>query len=219
MDFNQALELLENMLKERTDNGSYSWGKKQGNLSDRKTDFIYKIRSYSALLEKCQSENLDRPLTEYAKNRWLNFKSAQAIEAMFSQHHSVRKEADQYHQSIDFYINNINFDHKTSQFPRGFDHNLEYALKNKKEIIERLYKNQSTERRMHFENRLFVILYDTKNKQHWKLKSDLRGIYTKITNYLDNFDQNALIALDQGLLKDGKPSNKIIYSDVIWYVK
>lgn len=57
-----------------------------------------------------------------------------------------------------------------------------------------------------------------KNSQHWKLKSNLKEIYAKITDYLDNFDKNNLIALDQGLLRDGKSNNKIIYSDVIWYI-
>ncbi|WP_118786194.1 hypothetical protein [Neisseria lactamica] len=218
MTFDQALEQLEKMLKERTDDNSYSWGRKQGNLLDKKTDFIYEMRSYSALLEKCKSENLDQPLTEYAKNRWLNFKSANAIEAMFSQHKSVKKEDNKYHQYIDFYINGINFDHKTSQFPKGFGHNLKYAKEHKKEIIEWLYRNQSKERRMHFENRLFVILYDTENSRHWKLKSNLKEIYIKITNYLDDFNKNNLITLDQGLLRDGVPNNKIIYSDVIWYI-
>ncbi|MCT8835801.1 hypothetical protein [Glaesserella parasuis] len=218
MNFDQAIELLEKMLKERTNDSSYSWGRKQDNSSDKKTDFIYGMSSYSALLRRCEAENLDSSLTEYAKNRWLNFKSANAIEAMFSQHKFVKKESNPYHQYIDFYINGINFDHKTSQFPKGFGHDLNYAKEHKKEIIEWLYRNQSRERRMHFENRLFVILYDKKNSQHWKLKSNLKEIYAKITDYLDNFDKNNLIALDQGLLRDGKSNNKIIYSDVIWYI-
>ncbi|MGC7590121.1 hypothetical protein ACPWUF_06540 [Bisgaard Taxon 46] len=218
MNFEQGLELIEKMLKERTNDNSYSWGRKQRNSDDKRTDFIYNIRSYPALLEKCKAEKLDTSLTEYAKNRWLNFKSANAIEAMFAQHKFVEKESNPYHQYIDFYINGINFDHKTSQFPKCFGHDLNYAKKHKKEIIEWLYRNQSRERRMHFENRLFVILYDEKNSQHWKLKSNLKEIYTKITDYLDNFNKNNLIALDQGLLRDGKPNNKIIYSDVIWYI-
>lgn len=218
MNFEQALEQIEKMLKERTNDNSYSWGRKQGNSDDKRTDFIYNIRSYSALLEKCKTENLSPSLTEYAKNRWLNFKSAKAIEAMFLQHKSVQKEANPYHKYIDFYINDINFDHKTSQFPKGFGYDLKYAQEHKKEIIEWMYKNQSQERRMHFENRIFVILFDTRYSQHWKLKSNLKEMYSKIMDYLDNFDQTNLVTLNQGLLRDGIRNNKIIYSDVIWYI-
>lgn len=219
MNFIQALAYMENLLKEATNNSSYSWGRRQDNSFDRRTKFIYQMKSYSELLRMCESEELSPELTAYAKNRWLNFKSAKAIEAMFSQHPLVRKEDNQYHQYIDFYINGINFDHKTSQFPKGFGHTLEYALEHKREIIEWLYREQSGEQRKHFENRLFVMLYDTKNRQHWKLKSNLKDIYAKVTNYLDNFDKNNLIALDKGLLEHGKSNGKIIYSDVIWYIR
>lgn len=218
MNFEQGLQLIEKMLKESTNDNTYSWGRKQNNLFDEKTNFIYKINSYSALLEKCKTEKLDSSMREYAKNRWLNFKSAKAVEAMFSQHKSVRKEENERHQYIDFYINGINFDHKTSQFPKGFSHDLNYAKEHKEEIIEWLYKNQSRERRMHFENRIFVILFDTKCNQHWKLKSNLIELYSKITDYLDNFNKDNLVVFDQGLLRNGIPNNKIIYSDVIWYI-
>lgn len=71
-------------------------------------------------------------------------------------------------------------------------------MNNKKELISWLYKNQSQQRRKHLDNRIFVITYDSKTSQHWKLKSDLQALNDIINNYLDNYSKNNLIILDQG---------------------
>lgn len=87
MDFSK----LEVLLKKQLSYG-YSWGKKQDNSWDYKTNFIYKISSFEHLLEKCDSEGFSVELRNYAVNRWLNFQSAKAIESMFTSHNLVKKK-------------------------------------------------------------------------------------------------------------------------------
>lgn len=196
----------------------YMWGRKQQDSWDDETKFIYKVQSINELLARCKNLNLSEDAKNYAINRWLNFQSAKAVEYMFTSHSRVTAERNRFHQFIDFYVDGVNFDHKTSIFPKNFGYSLDYALSHKKELISWLYKNQSSERRQHFENRLFVVVVDTVKDEHWRLKSDLQELAVIINDYLDNFSLEDLIRFHKGdFLDDG--SREVIYSDIIWYVK
>ncbi len=198
------LQRLERELKKRLPY-PYSWGRKQNNNWDSLTNFIYKTYSFSKLLEKV--ELLDEGIKNYALNRWFNFWSAKGVEYVFASHENVRANTNQYDKLVDFSINNIDFDHKTSVFPRGFGRDVNYARENERELIEWLYKNQSSQGRQHFKNRLFVVLYD-KNNQHWKMKAEIGLLKQKIDDYVINFNENKLKKFD---FNQGE-----VYSDVIW---
>ncbi len=176
--------ILEQHLKKRINNLPYSWKKPQDNNTDSKTKIIYNIRSYAALIEAFKNESTD--LKNYAYNRWLNFWSAKAIEDFFKNNPNVTPEKNQYHKTIDFYINGVGFDHKTSVLPQDFKDRLE-DLKREEcqiELIKWLYSNQSQEQRKHFGNRVFVVLINNDNlNQSWKLKGEL----TQIKKYIDNY--------------------------------
>lgn len=203
------LEKLENHLKKRLD-FPYIWGTKQFDDADRKTAFIYEVRSFNELQEK--TKELSKNLQNYAYNRWLNFWSAKGVESIFAQSTLVEVNNNVFDKLVDFKINSIPFDHKTSVFPRGFDKNLDYALKHKEELILWFYNNQSQQGRKHYKNRLFVVLYDTQNTQdHWKIKAEIMFIKQKVDNYLENFKQENLIKLNF----DGEE----VLSDVIWVIK
>src|SRR5690606_6507520 len=108
--------------------------------------------------------------------------------------------------------NNTSFDHKTSVFPKGFQQTIEYALNNKKSLIEWFYNNQSQEGRKHLKNRLFIVLYNRQNpEEHWKLKAEILLIKNRIDSYLQNFSEQALTSLQIA-------ENKIV-SDIIWVIK
>jgi hypothetical protein len=195
---------LESQLKERL-HFRYFWGRKQSNDWDAKTNFIYSTDTLEKLIEV--TSNFTEDEKNYAFNRWYNFWSAMAVEKMFSLHKKVVPNLNKYDKLIDFSINTISFDHKTSVFPKGFNKSIDYAKQNASELITWLYVNQSQDGRKHLENRLFVIMYD-KNGEHWKLKSELKLIKNKIDDYVVHFDENNLICITV--------ENKKIVSDIIW---
>jgi len=186
----------------------YRWGRKQSNSWDNSTNFIYQTYSFETLLKR--TANLSPELKDYALNRWYNFWSAMAAEDIFSSHENIIANKNSYDKLVDFTINNIPFDHKTSIFPKGFNKPYEYAIENERELIQWLYNNQSQQKRKHLKNRLFIIMYD-KNNQHWKMKSEIMELKIKIDLYVESFSSKNLYEFDFG---EGK-----VYSSILWIVK
>lgn len=195
---------VETELKKRLD-FPYTWGRLQGNEFDQKTRFIYKTYGFGSLLQR--TNDLAEDVKNYALNRWYNYWSAMAVENIFQSCYKVVKEQDKYHKTIDFYIENTPFDHKTTIFPKNFKKDIEYAKQNKVELICWLYNNQSKEGRGHFENRLFIVLYD-KNGNHWKVKSEIDLLNVKIKDYVRGYKKENLTPINVG--------EKTILSDIIW---
>ena len=183
----------------------YKWGRKQSDDWDAKTSFIYTTYSFEKLLEKTTS--FDEKVRDYALNRWYNFWSAEAVENLFSLHEKVTPNINKFDKLIDFTINTTCFDHKTTVFPTGFNQTVAYAKKNPAELIQWLYLNQSQESRKHLKNRLFIILVE-KNKEHWKLKAEIKLLKSEIDTYVINFDSENLFQLNL--------ENNTILSDLIW---
>ncbi len=202
------LILLEQALKKRW-KYQYKWGRKQTDEWDKLTNFIYNTRTFSALLESIKPFEID--LQNYALNRWYNFWSAKGVEFIFSTHKTVIPNKNRSDKLVDFTINNISFDHKTTVFPKGFGRSIGYAKKHEKEIIEWLYKNQSQEGRKHLKNRLFLILYDSSNHKHWMMKAEISLLKKAIDTYIEDFKKAKLYKLDFG---DG-----LVYSDIIWVIR
>jgi len=208
-------ELLENELKKRL-KYDYLWGRKQTDSFDIQTNFIYKTAKFENLLEKIETTFKDHPqfdnLKNYSLNRWYNFWSAKAVETIFCEHEKVKPHSNSKDKFIDFYIQNIPFDHKTTVLPKGFKKSIPYAVSHKQELIEWLYTNQSTQQRKHFENRLFIVLIDFDNPtDHWKLKAEISWLKSLISTYLINFNRSKLQRISI--------ENKTIYSDIIWAIK
>ena len=198
------LARVERELKKRLPY-QYRWGRKQSNSWDNDTNFIYKTYTFETLLKR--TENFDQALKDYALNRWYNFWSAMAAEDIFASHSNVVANKNSYDKLVDFTINNIPFDHKTSVFPKGFNQSYEYARNNEKELIQWLYDNQSQQGRKHLENRLFIIMFDTTN-QHWKMKAEISLLKEEIDQYVENFSESNLKIFDFG---KGK-----VFSDILW---
>lgn len=199
---------VERELKKRL-NHDYKWGRKQSNTWDKLTNFIYKTYSFQSLMKK--TEGFEQPLRDYALNRWYNFWSAMAVEDIFTSHNNVKANKNAYDKLVDFTINKIPFDHKTSVFPKGFGHSYEYAREHEKELILWLYNNQSQQGRKHLKNRLFVIMYEGERKEHWKMKSEIMLLKENINKYMENFSKNNLYNLDFG--------EGVVYSDILWVAK
>ncbi len=202
------LSRVEKELKKRL-SYSYRWGRKQSDVWDQQTNFIYTTYSVNMLLKR--AEHFDQPLRDYAFNRWYNFWSAMAVEDIFASHASVEPNRNSFDKLVDFKIEKIPFDHKTSVFPRGFNRSYAYAREHEDELIDWLYANQSQQGRKHLKNRLFIVLYDGKTMQHWKMKSEIMLLKSVIDQYVKNFSKKQLHRFDFG---EGE-----VFSDMIWVTK
>jgi len=199
---------IEQELKKRLDY-PYRWGKRQTDDWDKKTNFIYRTPLFNDLLLRIDS--FDPQLKDYAMNRWYNFWSAQAVERIFAAHPNVTAHTNPYDKRVDFYIDHIPFDHKTSVFPKGFNRTFNEAVNDKRTLIEWLYRYQSQQGRKHLKNRLFIVLYDTKEGQHWRLKSHIRALKKVIDAYVSSFSKEKLVPLHL--------ESERIYSDCIWFME
>tara|TARA_R110001583_G_scaffold27778_1_gene99013 strand:+ start:43343 stop:43978 length:636 start_codon:yes stop_codon:yes gene_type:complete len=208
-------DLLEKELKKRLE-FEYSWGRKQLDEFDKKTNFIYKIASFELILSEIEQNFKGNyqytELRNYTLNRWFNFWSAKGVEQIFCAHENVKPHLNSYNKFIDFFIEDIPFDHKTTVFPKAFKKSIPYAIAHKNELIEWLYKNQSQQQRKHFKNRLFIVLVNYKNEnEHWKLKSEINWLEIIISAYLRNFDRSKLHRFYF--------ENEIVKADIIWAIK
>lgn len=209
-----SLENIENQLRFRC-NYPYRWGKKQNDVWDAHTQFIYEISTWEKLIDTIKHEiavhHFDKStFFQYASNRWYNFWSAMAVEHIFMEIEGVKPALNHKDRLVDFSFFGINFDHKTSVFPRGFRQTIDYAQKHEAELLHWLYKNQSQQSRKHLENRLFLIVF-AQNGEHWKLKAEISWLKSIILNYVATFDVSKLKTLEF--------STHQAVSTIIWAIK
>lgn len=186
-------------------------GDVQNNRYDSYTNYIYKTTTYDGLVAKtkmiCEIYQLEyEPVFRYALNRWFNNIVSHFAEDVFTSHDIVDDEEDIYNKEIDFYINTIPFDLKMSVFPKWFGKDINYALEHKEELIERMYKHCSKEKRLHNGNKIFIVCYSS-DGDHNQVKGNLQWVKDAIDNYIANYDEGELTIQDNSL------------SDIIFIVK
>lgn len=193
----------------------YKWGRKQNDEFDKLTNFVYRIPSFEEVLKETESrfkkDKEHKNIANYALNRWYNFWSAQAVEKIFCSLPNVRPALDEKDRLVDFTIDGVTFDHKTSIFPKNFPHTIEESIKKTDELIKWLYKNQSQQQRKHLKNRLFIVLYSSTG-EHWKLKAEISWLKERIEKYMQGFNPHYL-------LKFPLEKNQETLSDVIWAIR
>lgn len=204
---------MEIQLKMRW-SSEYDWGRKQADIWDSQTNFIYSIPNFDEinieLYNRFGTHTKFQELRNYGLNRWYNFWSSQAVEYIFSQHPLVRQVKTITDRKKDFYINGIAFDQKTTVYPKSYEKNIAYAQTNPKELASWLFINQSNQRRFHLENRLFIVLFK-KDGDHWKLKAELSWMKLLIEDYLNNFKAENLIELSR--------SKEIVKCDIVFGIR
>ena len=172
---------------------------RQNNELDRSSKFVYDIDNLDDVLNICKAKNVD---TNYALHRWYNFNCSRIHEGFFLQNGAI-KEQNTKHLTIDFYLNRVPFDLKTSVYPKKFTSNVDLSKREyKNELIRWFYKNQSTEIRQHYENRLFLVCENLASKSNFEL------IEEKIKAFLEYSNINGFNAIEI--------NNRMIFSDVIW---
>lgn len=209
---NNKLSNIENQLKKRWAY-KYKWLRKQNDLWDQYTNFIYKTPDWeeliSATAQVVKNENLNKEEAfYYTINRWYNFWSSVAVEEIFCSLPGVIPAENSKDKLVDFSVNNISFDHKTSNFPKGFGKEFAFAKANKEQLLYWFYEEQSKQQRQHFANRLFVVVHK-EGGDHWKLKAEISLLHNAISEYVANFDESQLTKLNF-------PNNKKALSDIIW---
>ncbi len=208
------LQQIETELKKRLVY-TYKWGQKQNDSFDKQTDFIYHFFSFDDLLneidKRFKSTDKYDAYFNYTLNRWYNFWSAYAVENIFCALPNVKPALDSKDRLVDFTIDGVSFDHKTSVFPKNFPHKIDEAIKRTDELIRWLYKHQSQQQRKHLKNRLFIVLY-LNNGEHWKLKSEIMWLKDRIEKYMIGFNPDYLMKFEF-------EKNKVTLSDVIWAIR
>jgi|SRR5690625_502374 len=194
----------------------YQWGQKQNDFWDDLTNFIYKTNSWEDLVSYMKSTSeiykLDKKkVFQYAANRWYNFWSAIAVENIFTTMEGVTPALNSKNRLVDFSIFGIDFDHKTSVFPKKFNKSISYSQSHKRELIFWLYKNQSQQKRKHLKNRLFIVVYDQQG-EHWKMKACLNDLKVIIQQYVQNFNPGQLEKFEF-------EKGETCVSDIIWALK
>ena len=194
----------------------YKWFMKQNNSYDHITNFIYSIYDFDQLLKYLESNfsksSEYKKIFNYSLNRWYNFWSAYAIEKIFCSLPGVEPFTEKNKYS-DFVIQGINFDHKTTVYPKNYPLKINDAINKKEDLILWLYQNQSSGQRFHLKNRLFVVLYNNID-EHWKLKAEISYIKPIIENYILNFSIQNLSKIH--FLNE---NDYTILSDIIWVIK
>ena len=211
---NHNLNEIETQLKKRL-TYPYKWGRKQNDQFDKLTNFVYHTFLFDDVIKeienKFRKDKEHQNISNYALNRWYNFWSAQAVEQIFCSLPNVKPALDSRDRLVDFTIDGVTFDHKTSVFPKGFPYEIKDAFGKTKELIEWLYKHQSQQQRKHLKNRLFVVLYSP-DEEYWKLKSEIGWLKKRIEKYMEGFNPNFLLKFE---LERGHYT----LADVIWAIK
>jgi hypothetical protein len=195
-------EFLEEQLKQRLQY-PYDWqGKRQNNINDRLTNFVYSHPRFEDFLKECESRGLSPELFQYALNRWYNFWTAYGAEKVFTSYPGV-EPAREKSATEDFYIEGVPFDLKQSVCPKGFKKSVrrcsEIEGEERRNFVEWMYENQSQRYSTHYGNKLFVV-YDDRGGEHWKMKSDLGRLNEKVRQFIKGFD---LLGLERFRFKPG----------------
>jgi hypothetical protein len=208
-----SLLQIEKELKKRL-TYPYKWGRKQNDYFDKLTNFVYNISEFDEVIKEIngrfKKDKENQNISNYALNRWYNFWSAQAVEKIFCSLPTVKPALDNRNKLVDFTIDGITFDHKTSIFPKNFPYKIDEAMKHTNELIKWLYTHQSQQQRKHLKNRLFIVLHSS-DGEHWKLKSEISWLKERIDKYMEGFNPHYLLKF-----KFEKDQNAL--ADIIWTI-
>jgi hypothetical protein len=165
------------------------WGRTQNDAWDRHCQFIFRLRSAEGVRERAehvaQEHHLDSDeLVHYALRRWYCFWGARLAELLFLEHPGVVAGPPKDHE-VDFLIDDVPFDLKTSELPLAYADRLGDFFTDPIGVATWFYEHQSRERRFHEANRLFLVLVDADQRDEaWRLRADLPVLRSAISAFL-----------------------------------
>jgi hypothetical protein len=165
------------------------WGRVQDDDWDGLSRFVYRLRSAASV--RAEAERVARArgvdptaFGHYALRRWFCFGGARIAELLFQTHPSVRPGPPRHHE-IDFTIDGVPFDLKTSEVPRRFLDALDELVADPSRVAAWLYEHQSREGRYHSANRLFLLLCDPEAPDEaWRLRADVPALRRAIDGFM-----------------------------------
>jgi hypothetical protein len=166
------------------------WERVQNDAWDRACSFIFRTRTAARVRAKAEEigarEDLERPaFVHYALRRWYCFWGARVAELLFAGHPGVEPGPPKDHE-VDFTIDGVPFDLKTSEIPRAFADRLGDLHTQPERLATWFYANQSRGRRFHAANRLFLVLCDADQPEEaWRLRSNVAALRSAIDGFLE----------------------------------
>lgn len=189
---------------------SGSW-QYQNEKYDKLSRFIYQVKTADECISAAEKYGVD---VNYALHRWYNFATSKKCEEIFVKF-GAKKEEDEYHHSIDIYINKIAYDVKLTIYPHKLEQeNVFLDLENaqdKDKLIRWLYEHQSQETRKHLKSRIFIVCAGTGTYEKQKLKCDFIKIEKGIKEYMDSLKCTMPNRVE---ISDGN-EKVFVYSDII----
>jgi hypothetical protein len=172
----------EDLIQELHKVKEFSWGVVQGQLDQKiQSEYVRKIVRYEELISNVKGKLHDE-VTSYVVCTWYNHWTTVLIEEHISQHPRVIHTLKNI-KGVDIFVDDQPFDLKITYLPKGYDINS--ALSRPKDLAIWMYENQGAQR-FGADNRLFVILWDTKNPdESWKLKRNFPLVFTQIDKFFD----------------------------------
>jgi hypothetical protein len=166
-----------------------SWGRVQNDAWDRLCPFIFRVRSAERVAERAGhtagAASIDpEEFTNYVLRRWYCFWGARLAELLFLTHPNVLAGPPR-DRLVDFMIDGVSFDLKTSEVPAALAGLLVDPLTNASTVAAWLYRHQSRERRFHLANRIFLALYQPNAPDEaWRLRGDVAALRFSIAGFL-----------------------------------
>lgn len=172
----------EDLIKELHKVQEFSWGVVQGQLDQKiQSEYVRKIVRYDNLISNVKA-TLHNEVTSYVICTWFNHWTTILIEEHISQHKRVIPTLKNI-KGIDIFVDGQPFDLKITYLPK--DYSVGDAIKKPKDLAVWMYENQGPQR-FGSDNRLFVVLLDTKNpEESWKLKRNFPLVFAKIDEFFD----------------------------------
>lgn len=162
-----------------------SWGVVQGQLDQKiQTEYVRRIVRYDDLISNVKAK-LHNDVTSYVICTWYNHWTTVLTEEHISQHPKVIPTLKNI-RGIDIFVDGQPFDLKVT-YPREYiaKYGIDKMLKDNKHLAVWMYENQGAQR-FGADNRLFVVLLDTKNpEESWKLKRDFGLVFSKIDEFFN----------------------------------
>lgn len=165
------------------------WGRVQDDAWDGLSRFVYRTRTAAGARDRACAVaaelSLDRTaFVDYALRRWYCFWGARVAEMLFLEHPGVLPGPPRHHE-VDFTIDGVPFDLKTSEVPRIFLGAIRDLATNAGKLAAWLYEHQSREGRYHSANRLFLLLCDAEEPEAaWRLRGDVPALRAAIGRFM-----------------------------------
>jgi len=161
----------------------FKWGVEQGQLDNKiQVQFVRQYPRYDDLVNNVE-KTLYESVKDYVVCSWYNFWSTVIIEDIISTHQRVVPTLKNI-KGVDLFFDGQPFDLKITYMPKGYP-NPEVAISEPRKLAVWLYENQGAQR-FGADNRLFIVLHDTKNaSESWRIKRDVEFVKNSINSYLD----------------------------------